>query len=301
MKLMTHLVAPWVLLACTSAAMAGTPINETRDADATARIDISNVRGSVSVSAWDQNRVEVSGTLGKGSKGLRFEGSDSRIDIEVEKPESSGWFNWGSSSNMEDSVLDIRVPRGAELHIDTISAEVTVSGTAGTLLEVDSVSGKIRLDSTAREFEISTVSGSVELTGDGERSHVETVSGDIDSRSNRAYLKFETVSGNIAATTSSYKEFNASSVSGDISVRGKPGDSARVNTETMSGDIRIDATGDLSARIEAETFSGRIRSDFGTVKEPEHGPGRSLDATVGAGSSRISIETFSGDISIRRE
>ena len=301
MKPMTLVLVPIVLLACTSAAVAGTPINESRAADATARIDISNVRGSVSVSAWDQSRVEITGTLGKGSKGLRVDGNASRIDIEVEKPDSSGWFNWGSSSNMEDSILEIRVPHGAELHIDTVSAEVTVSGTAGILLSVESVSGKVRLDSTARELEISTVSGSVEVSGDGERQHAETVSGDIDSRSNRAQLKLETVSGNIAASNSGYKELNASSVSGDISLRGKPGDDARVDTETMSGDIRIDSTGDLSARIEAETFSGRIRSDFGSVKEPEHGPGRSLDATVGNGSARIGIETFSGDISIRRE
>ena len=69
----------------------------------------------------------------------------------------------------------------------------------------------------------------------------------------------------------------------------------------MSGDIRIDTGADLSARIEAETFSGRIRSDFGKVEEPEHGPGRSLDATVGDGGARIKIDTFSGDISIRRD
>lgn len=301
MKLMTLRLVPMLLLAFSAAALAGTPINESRDADAKARIDISNVKGSVSVSAWDQNRVEITGTLGKGSKGLRIDGSDSRIDIEVEKPESSGWFNWGSNSNMEDSILNVRVPRGAELHIDTVSAEVTVSGTAGSLLDVDSVSGKIRLDSTARELEISSISGSVELSGDGERAHAETVSGDIDSRSNRSYFKFETVSGNIAAVTDSYREFNASSVSGDISLRGKTSADARVDTETMSGDVRIDATGDLSARIEAETFSGRIRSDFGTVKEPEHGPGRSLDTTVGSGTATISIETFSGDINIRRE
>ena len=57
-----------------------------------------------------------------------------------------------------------------------------------------------------------------------------------------------------------------------------------------------------SVRAEkAETFSGRIRSDFGTVEEPEHGPGRSLDATIGDGNTRVNIETFSGDITIRRD
>jgi DUF4097 and DUF4098 domain-containing protein YvlB len=301
MKLMTMTTLCVLLLAATETAMAGTPINESRAADASARIDISNVRGSVTVSAWDQNRVEITGTLGTGSKALRVSGSDSRINIEVEKPESSGWFNWGSSSQMEDSILDIRVPRGAELHIETISAEVAVNGTAGRLLDVDSVSGKIRLDSTATEMEVGSISGTVELSGNGERAHVETVSGDIDSRANRDRLKLETVSGNITAVTESYREFTASSVSGDVSLRGKPIADARVDAETMSGDIRIDASGDLSARIEAETFSGRIRSDFGKVEEPEHGPGRSLDTTVGEGAARIKIDTFSGDISIRKD
>lgn len=290
-----------LLLAGSSTALAGTPIHESRDADATARIDITNVRGSVAVSGWEQNRVEITGTLGQGSKGLRVDGSGSRIDIEVEKPESSGWFNWGSNSKMEDSILDIRVPQGAELHIETVSAEVTVTGSSGQLLNVDSVSGKIRLDSNAHELEVGSVSGRVELSGSGERAHVETVSGDIDSRANRGRLKLETVSGNIAAATDTYREFSASSVSGDISLRGKPLDDARADAETMSGDIRIDAGSDLSARIEAETFSGRIRSDFGKVEEPEHGPGRSLDTSVGDGRARIKIDTFSGDISIRRD
>ena len=35
--------------------------------------------------------------------------------------------------------------------------------------------------------------------------------------------------------------------------------------------------------LHASSFSGSIRSDFGSVKEPDHGPGSSLDATSGAG------------------
>ncbi len=300
MKLMSHMMIV-LLLACSAPALADTPINESRDADATARINISNVRGSVTVSTWEQNRIEITGTLGTGSKGLRVDGSGSRIDIEVEKPASSGWFNWGSNSQMEDSILAIRVPRTAELHIETVSAEVTVTGLAGRLLDVDSVSGKIRLDSSARELEVGSISGKIELSGNSERVHVDTVSGDIDSRANVEQFHLETVSGNIAVSTDSYREFSASSVSGDISLRGKPASDARVDAETMSGDIRIDAGADLSARIEAETFSGRIRTDFGKVEEPEHGPGRSLDTTVGDGSARIKIDTFSGDISLRQD
>jgi DUF4097 and DUF4098 domain-containing protein YvlB len=128
---------------------------------------------------------------------------------------------------------------------------------------------------------------------------VETVSGEINVASAASRLKFETVSGDIHAETGEYRELNASSVSGDIILRGNPAADARLGSETMSGDVRVRMPKAASARIEAETFSGRIRSDFGTVKEPEHGPGRSLDATVGGGSARINIETFSGDIEIR--
>jgi DUF4097 and DUF4098 domain-containing protein YvlB len=202
---------------------------------------------------------------------------------------------------MEDSILDIRVPRDAELNIETVSAEISVSGTAGRLLDVSSVSGKIRLDSTARELEVGSVSGTIELSGQGERAHVDTVSGDIEMRANRETIKLETVSGNINATTDSYREFSGSSVSGDITLRGKPIADARFDAETMSGDVTVDLPASSSTRISAETFSGRIRSDFGSVKEPEHGPGRSLDTTVGAGGGRVTIETFSGDINIRRE
>lgn len=289
------------LAATCSHALAGTPINETRAVDARARIEISNVRGSVTVSVWDRDEVSVSGTLGTGSRGLAIEGGGANLSIKVQGPHDSGWFNWGSSSRVEDSILDIKVPRQAELDIEVVSAEVAVSGNAGRSLEIDSVSGKIRVDSTATEVNVSGISGSIELIGRGERVHAETVSGEISSRSAADRLKFETVSGSINVETAEYRELNASSVSGDISLRGKPAADARLDSETMSGEVRVRFPAEVSAHIEAETFSGRIRSDFGTVKEPEHGPGRSLDTTVGSGSARLRIETFSGDIEIRRD
>ena len=97
MKLTTPTLLSFALLLGSLPAFAGTPINESRSVDATAHIDISNVRGSVTVSAWDQARVEITGTLGSGSKGLSVTGGGSRLDIKVEGPEKSGWFDWGSS------------------------------------------------------------------------------------------------------------------------------------------------------------------------------------------------------------
>ncbi len=300
MKSLAPLLAATLLAAACGQALAGTPIDEKRSVDARARIDITNVRGAVTVSAWDQAEVAISGTLGSGSKGLTVEGGGSRLSIKVQGPESSGWFNWGSSSRMEDSILDIKVPREAELDIEVVSSEVAVSGVGGRSLEVDSVSGKVRIDGAAREVEVDSISGSVEITGSGERLQVGTVSGEVIARANGGVLKFETVSGNVRVEAGAFRELDASSVSGDISVRGRPQAGSRLDSETMSGDVRVELPADLSGHVEAETFSGRIRSDFGTVSEPEHGPGRSLDARIGSGDARLRIETFSGDVEIRK-
>lgn len=300
MKSLPLLILP-ALLANSGIALAGTPINEVRDLDPQGRVEISNVRGSVTVTTWEQPRVAISGTLGSGSKGLSITGGSSRLEVKVQGPESSGWFNWGSSSRMEDSNLDIKLPRQADITVNVVSAEIAVTGNSGQLLEVNSISGRVRVDSQAKDLELSSVSGSIEITGSGERGQVETVSGDVNSRARLGRLKFETVSGNINIETGDYRELSTSSVSGDISVRGKPAPNARIDADTMSGDVRIGLPADLSASISAETFSGSIRSDFGSVKKPEHGPGRSLDVSVGSGDGRIKIETFSGDITLRRD
>ncbi|MEO7917155.1 MAG: hypothetical protein ABIR16_05880, partial [Dokdonella sp.] len=95
----TGMVKMLVLLAAQSVlasyAVAATPIDENRTVSPDARIEISNVKGSVTVRGWDRPEVTISGTLGDGSKGLTVDGGGDRLLIKVEPPGSSGWFNWG--------------------------------------------------------------------------------------------------------------------------------------------------------------------------------------------------------------
>ena len=178
-------------------ARAGTPINEHRDVSPTAQIDVSNVKGSVTVSGWDKPEVSITGTLGDGAKKLSVEGSADHLRIKVEPPDRQGWFSWGADTRMSDSVLDVRVPKNAEMKIEVVSADVTLSGVAGRRLDVDGVSGKLRLESSAKEIEIDSVSGDIDITGNAERAHVETVSGNIRARGLGGQVKFDTVSGDL--------------------------------------------------------------------------------------------------------
>ncbi|HEY6894149.1 MAG TPA: hypothetical protein VI258_08280, partial [Rhodanobacteraceae bacterium] len=97
-----HFALP-LLLASSGAALASTPINETRSVNADARIDVSNIKGDVTISGWDKNEVAITGTLGEGVKKLAIDGSGGSLSIKVEPPDKQGWFNWGSESRMGNS------------------------------------------------------------------------------------------------------------------------------------------------------------------------------------------------------
>ncbi len=294
---------PLLLIALLAAGdvFAGTPISQTRAVNADARIDVSNIKGSVTVIGWDKAEVAISGMLGDGAKGLAVEGGADHLTIKVQPPDKLGWFSWGADTRMGDTTLEVKVPKSAEMKIEVVSADVNLSGVAGRSLGVDSVSGKLRLDSTAEDIELDTVSGNIDLTGTADHAHLETVSGNIRARGLGGQIKFDSVSGDIDAESGNYRELNVGTVSGDISLHGQPVDNARVDVQTMSGDVHLFLPADAPTRLRASSFSGSIRTDFGTVKEPDHGPGSSLEARNGAGTGQVKIETFSGDIEIRKQ
>ncbi|TDR48597.1 putative adhesin [Tahibacter aquaticus] len=285
-------------------ALAGTPIDETRKVDADARIEVNNVKGAVNVVAWDKNEVSISGTLGDGARRLAVEGGESSLNIRVEGPDKSkGWFNWGSDSSMQETILNIKVPRTVSLEVGVVSATVAISELSGGEVAVDSVSGRIRVSAvTTPRLRLESVSGDVEFDGKSADTSIESVSGDIVARGVGGNNRYETVSGNVRISAATpLKQANASTVSGDIEISGALDKGARIELETMSGDVRLNLPANLSARIEAESFSGTLRSDFGTVEKPEHGPGSSLKAKAGDGDGDISIDSFSGNVTVRRE
>lgn len=302
MKRLAPLIAAALLAAPAPDALAATPINETRPASASARIEVSNVRGGVTVTGWERNEVEIKGSLGEGSK-LDISGGGDNLKIEVRSEEGggSGWSWWGSSGPREDTRLDIRVPRAAAIDVDSVSADVRVEGIEGSAaVEVDSVSGDVRVDARSERLTLGSVSGDLAMRGSARRSELESVSGDINADGVSEDLKVESVSGSVVIAGPGFSSIRGSTVSGDLAVSGALAEGARVDLESMSGDVDLNVSGELSARIEVETFSGSIRSDWGTVEKEDHGPGASLRTTAGSGSATVTLESFSGDVTVRK-
>lgn len=282
------------------AVQAAEQINASHAAKPDAEVAVSNIRGRVEVRGADRNEVRVTGSVGKGSK-FSLTGTDDRIVIKVEN-ERDDWSWWGGNGPQEDTVLVVEVPRAAAIDVDTVSADIEVEGIAGAReMELESVSGDQRVRGDAERVEVSSVSGDVDVESASRSIGLETVSGDLVARGASGRVTAESVSGRVTLETGDIDELSASSVSGDINLRTGNIAAGRVKIESMSGEVEVLVPPSLSARIEAESFSGKIRSDFGTVEEEEHGPGSHLKATAGAGAAQITLESFSGDVTIRRQ
>lgn len=294
---------PLLLALCIGQALADTPINLSHPANADARISVSNVKGKVTITAWNRNEVQVTGSLGEGAAPLAIDGDSGELQIKV-KPKgdgSRGWFNWNGDNSMGDTMLDLRVPKGATLDVEVVSAPLGIDGMDGGGISVNSVSGRVRINARTPDLSVESVSGTVQQSGHAERADLQTVSGDILAPALGSQADLQTVSGRIQASGGPWKKFNLSTVSGDVQLSGGLAEHGSIDVDSMSGDVQIQVPSNLSASIHASSFSGDLRSDFGQATEHDHGPGSELDTEVGGGKGRIHVETFSGDLRIRRK
>ena len=278
----------------------GKALNESWNVAADAHIGVENVRGNVTVTGWDKPQVELRGDLGAGSK-LMVSGDSAHLQLKVDSHDDS-WF--GKHGPNSDSELVLHVPRNAALEVQVVSADASVMDMAGKSIEMHGVSGTLGVHSSAAEVDIENVSGDVSFAAPqpnpNGRAHLQTVSGSINARNLGGRVKLETVSGDIGLDDAPVQELETGTVSGDARLHVTLGAHARVHLESMSGDLRLYVPENLSARVDASTFSGDIHSDFGTPHTKDHGPGSSLDAKVGNGDANIEMQTFSGDLELRR-
>ncbi len=289
-----------LLVALPGAALAATPINETRPLDPTGRIDIENLKGRIQVRAWDRAEVKITGSLGDGVEKLVVEGDRQHLEVRVEYPNSSGWG--GNKSGPTD--LQLMVPVRAGLEIESVAANVNVSGVAPSKLSIESVSGDVVLAAAPGEVDVESVSGNLRVTVNSANVQAESVSGSVVLRGRmNGEVRAETVSGNIdiAVNGERVSELSASTVSGDATIRTALAPKGEMRFESVSGGLVLVLPKDLSAQVRGESFSGTLKAPGAKIEKPEFGPGSSFHTRYGSGDGEINIETFSGNAELKLE
>jgi DUF4097 and DUF4098 domain-containing protein YvlB len=287
------LVATLALAASNVMADDDTSINKRAPADPAGEVQISNTSGSVVVTGWNRNEVEVTGELGDDAEKLEFVTSGKLTRIKVVLPRKS--------HGGDDSDLVVRVPSGSSLSVNTVSADIQVQGVRGAQ-RLQSVSADIETAAAGEDVESKTVSGDISVTGHGAAGVVTitTVSGDAQVQNVAGEVNGNTVSGNFEFDLGQTTRSRLRSTSGDLTLKGRLTSDARFDAESISGDIRLDVVGKPSGEFDVSSFNGEIRNCFGPKPErtDEYAPGRELRFREGTGNARIRIKTLNGDISV---
>lgn len=264
-------------------------IDQTRPVHADASIAVINCAGVIDVEAWDRNSVSLTGRLGDGVEKLVVDGDEGKLRIEVKLPRFA--------HNVEDTQLRLRVPAGASLDLDGVSADIAVRGMRGAL-KVKSVSGDLRLLVDSPSVQAQTISGDLHLEAPSRDTQVKSVSGDLSVRGVRGELVAETVSGNVRIDGGEFDRLRLKSVSGDFAVAGALTDGAHADLDTLSGDISLAVPAATSATATLATSSGDLSSDFsGPIREDA----RRSTLTLGDGKAQVNLHSFSGDIQLRKK
>ncbi len=273
---------------------AGEKVSRSLPADPSGSVEISVIRGSVSIRGWDQSNIQVEGTLDDNAEKLIFERVDSRVTLEV-KVATGGYDGKGSQ-------LIVHVPLASRLEIHGISTDVSITGTGG-LIDIQTVSGDLRLKNLDGSVETESISGDVYMTSVAGNVEANSVSGDVTLNGQGDAYELATVSGDIRMTAPMLNKLEAATVSGDIQIQGRLSTTAVVALESMNGDITLALQDEINARFDLQTGpGGDIRnevSDEQPVQERYTGA-EALSITTGSGSGRVKMETFSGTLLISR-
>lgn len=207
------------------------------DADKVDELEIDWMSGDVHVEANDGSTVqfeEKNEKRLKENEKLHYYNDHGTLKIEFKKSERKFFSTGGFKKEKE---LIVRIPRKEldSISVDTVSADITVSGITAESLTIDTTSGDTKVDGKFQEIELDTVSGEflAELLNCPEELKTDSVSGDLTVRipDNEGFTyKKDSVSGsfncdfnvNQKEDRGTYKNGDASfsfdTVSGDISI-----------------------------------------------------------------------------------
>jgi DUF4097 and DUF4098 domain-containing protein YvlB len=265
-------------------------IDTTFTFDRSGSVSLGLVSGQIRVTTGAANEIRILATTERG----RLETTLTRSRVSIEARSVSG--------RLGETRYEVIVPPGVRVRASAVSGDVSVRGTGGEVT-ASTISGELYVEDANGIVELSSVSGDIDVRRLNGRIDIESVSGDIDADDISGSLATESVSGDVTISRGRLNSMRAESVSGTITYSGSLAAQGDMRINAHSGDVYLTVPANLSASLEMETWSGDISSDFPLTLQPGGSVGRRnrrMQFTVGSGGARITAETFSGDITIRR-
>ncbi|MDE3154059.1 MAG: DUF4097 family beta strand repeat protein [Acidobacteriota bacterium] len=275
---------------------------------AASSLTVSNLSGRITVTGTSGHEIRIDAAKRAGGGPARGSQLDD-VNIDVaehgDRVEVRTLYRGGSSHVSVD--YTIAVPSDASVYLRSVSGDVKVSKVQGDV-RAESVSGEVAVSDVTHLDKASSVSGDVSITRAAADTDLSTgsVSGNVTIRGLKAQgLDLSSVSGDLSLTDATCSRVSARTVSGRFTFEGPLAKNGRYEISSHSGDIQLRLTGATGFELNASSFSGDIDTDYPITIRDTEGAGRrtrhAIHGTFGDASALLSIRTFSGDISLKKQ
>ncbi len=251
------------------------------------RLVVDNFRGEVIVQAWDRSEVRVLGDLDR-RQVLDASQTGSMLRIRART------LNGGP----QDADFRITVPRWMDVSVNGNQVDVEVRGTEGEI-DVETVGGDVTIEGGRDRISVRSIQGEVQVRSARGRVEAVSVNEEITLRDIEGEVYVETTNGDVTLRDVRSAWARATTVNGDILYHGTILDDGRYAFSTHNGDLEVTVAEGANVTVSVSTFHGEFESEFpvrltGTTKD------RQFNFTLGSGRARLELESFNGEILLRR-
>ena len=262
------------------------------------RLSVEGFNGSVEVSVWDQETVDISGT-----KYARTQEDTHDLKIEVDHSADSVSVRAIRPSLRRGNYgarFAIKVPRGVVLE------RVTTSNGA---IRASDGAGPARLKTSNGHVEVRRLKGSLNAETSNGPVELQDIDGAVDVRTSNGHIRAEGIRGALDATTSNSNihatlekvdgAVRVQSSNGGIDLSLPPNTQSAVRAHTSNSGITLHLPGEVNARLSAGTSNASISTDFEMRMRGEISK-HHIEGSIGNGGPLIDLSTSNGQIRIMK-
>ena len=261
--------------------------DQTVDVVKGARLSVNNFAGEVVVKVWEKNAVRVTARHSSRTK-VAIRNSDTVVAIEST-----------SSTGVASVDMEITAPNWMPVKVDGTYNFVSVEG-AQAEIAVETVRGDIIIRGGTGFVTAKSIEGEVIVEGARGRINVSSVNEGIRISGATGDIVAETTNGSISLSKVEAKVVEVTTVNGDVSYEGNLAQGGRYRFATHNGDIVLTVPETASATFVVRTYNGDFVNNLGLKGSGEGRRGRRVTYVLGSGSAEVELESFGGDVSVRK-
>jgi hypothetical protein len=263
--------------------------------------DLTNTNGSVEITGWDRESIDVSGTKYAPEQSdlaaiqVKVNATGNNASVTTEIPQRS----WHGSYGVR---YRIRVPKKIRLgRAETTNGAVTVEDLEGGG-RLRSTNGKLSLSRLVGDYDLETTNGSINLEDCSGVQNAETTNGSVRGRIKQGSITARSTNGAIDLTFDrpmESKPIRVTTTNGSVTLALAEFHNNSVRAKTRNGSVTLRLPSDTNAYLAAETSMAHASSEL-TLTSVDEQSKHSLRGKLGSGGPEISASTSMGNIQVQR-